>query len=105
MAGLLLDTAAAVMCAHGGSAHPVTPNARVRVNGAPIATSSGTWVVAGCALPPQQGGPCLIAQFTTAATRITASGQPVLLADSLAVAAPTGAPLIVASAQNRVRGV
>lgn len=105
MAGLLLDTAAAVMCAHGGSAHPVTPNARVRVNGAPIATSSGTWVVAGCALPAQQGGPCLIAQFTTAATRITASGQPVLLADSLAVAAPTGAPLLVASAQNRVRGV
>lgn len=105
MAGLLLDTAAAVMCAHGGSAHPVTPNARVRVNGAPIATSSGTWVVAGCALPAQQGGPCLIAQFATAATRITASGQPVLLADSLAVAAPTGAPLIVASAQNRVRGV
>lgn len=105
MAGLLLDTAAAVMCAHGGSAHPVTPNARVRVNGAPIATSSGTWVVAGCALPPQQGGPCLIAQFTTAATRITASGQPVLLADSLAVATPTGAPLIVAPAQNRVRGV
>jgi hypothetical protein len=56
-------------------------------------------------LPPEAGGPCLLAQFTTAATRVTSGGQPVLLADSLAVAAPTGAPLIVASAQNRVRGV
>ena len=105
MAGLLLDTAAAVMCAHGGSAHPAAPNARVRVNGAPIATSSGPWVIAGCALPPQEGGPCLIAQFTTAATRVTSDGQPVLLSDSLAVVTPTAAPLIVTGAQNRVRGI
>jgi hypothetical protein len=105
MPGPLLDAAAVVTCAHGGRTHPVAPNARVRVNGAPIVTSAGPWAVAGCALPPEAGGPCLIAQFTTAATRVTSAGQPVLLADSLAVAAPTGAPLIVASAQNRVRGV
>ena len=105
MAGRLLDAAAAVMCAHGGSAHPAAPNARVRVNGAPIATSSGPWVIAGCALPPQEGGPCLIAQFTTAATRVTSDGQPVLLSDSLAVVTPTAAPLIVTGAQNRVRGI
>lgn len=105
MPGPILDTAAAVMCAHGGRAHPAAQGARVRVNGAPIATSPGPWMVAGCALPPQEGGPCLIAQFTTAATRITSGGQPVLLADSLAAASPTGAPLIVASSQNRVRGV
>lgn len=101
----LLDAAAAVICAHGGRANPAAPNARVRVNGAPIATAPGPWAIAGCALPPQEGGPCLIGRFTTAATRVTSGGQPVLLADSLAVAAPTGAPLIVASAQNRVRGV
>lgn len=105
MPGPLLDTAAAVMCAHGGRAHPAAQGARVRVNGAPIATSPGPWMVAGCALPPQEGGPCLTAQFTTAATRITSGGQPVLLTDSLAAASPTGAPLIVASSQNRVRGV
>ena len=105
MAGLLLDTAAAVMCAHGGSAHPVTPNARVRVNGAPIATLPGSWTVAGCPLPPEGGGPCLVAQFTTAATRVTSDGQPVLLSDSLAVVTPTAAPLIVTGAQNRVRGI
>lgn len=105
MPGPLLDAAAAVMCAHGGSAQPAAPNARVRVNGAPIATAPGPWVVAGCALPPQEGGPCLIAQFTTAATRITSGGQPVLLTDSLAVATPTATPLIVVSAQSRVRGV
>jgi len=105
MPGSLLDAASAVMCAHGGSAQPAAPHVRVRVNGAPIATAPGPWVVAGCALPPRDGGPCLVAQFTTAATRVTAGGQPVLLTDSLAIAAPTGAPLIVAWAQNRVRGV
>ena len=101
----LLDAAAVVMCAHGGRASMVAPNARVRVNGAPIATLPGLWAVAGCALPPEAGGPCLIGRFTTAATRVTSGGQPVLLADSLAVAVPTGAPLVVAWAQSRVRGV
>lgn len=105
MPGPLLDAAAVAMCAHGGRAHPAAPSVRVRVNGAPIATSPGPWVVAGCPLPPEDGGPCLVAQFMTAATRITSGGQPVLLADSLAIATPTAAPLIVASAQNRVRGV
>ena len=104
MPGPLLDAATAVMCAHGGRAIPVAPSERVRVNGVPIATMSGPWAIAGCALPPQQGGPCLTGQFTTGSARVTAGGQPVLLTDSLAVAAPTGTTLIVVSAQDRVRG-
>ncbi|KRB46753.1 MAG: hypothetical protein V4514_05990 [Pseudomonadota bacterium] len=105
MPSALLDAAAVVICAHGGRAHPAAPSARVRVSGAPIVTAPGPWPIAGCPLPPQAGGPCLIAQFTTAATRVTSLGQPVLLTESFAMAAPTGAPLTVASAQNRVRGV
>ena len=101
----LLDAAAVVMCAHGGLAHPAGPNARVRVGGAPIATLAGPWPIAGCPLPPDAGGPCLLAQFSTAASRVTSGGQPVLLTDSFAFAAPTGARLTVASAQNRVRGI
>ena len=105
MSSPLLDAAAAVMCAHGGRAKLAAPTTRVRVNGAPIATLPGSWTVAGCPLPPEGGGPCLVAQFTTAATRVTADGQPVLLSDSLAVVMPTAAPLIVTGAQNRVRGI
>jgi len=105
MPGSLLDAAAVVICAHGGRATLLASDARVRFSGAPIATAPGSWAVAGCALPPQEGGPCLIGRFITAATRVTSGGQPVLLADSLAVATPTGAPLMVALAQNRVRGV
>ena len=104
MPGPLLDAATAVMCAHGGRAIPVAPSERVRVNGVPIVTVSGPWVIAGCALPSQQGGPCLIGRFMTGSTRITAGGQPVLLTDSLAVAEPSATPLIVVSAQERVRG-
>ena len=37
--------------------------------------------------------PCATAQWTTAATRVTAMGQPVLLQDSQATCVPTGTPL------------
>ncbi len=105
MPGPLLDAAAVVICAHGGLAHPAAPSARVRVGAVPIVTAPGPWLVAGCPLPAEAGGPCLIAQFTTAATRVTSLGQSVLLTDSLAVAVPTGAPLTITSAQGRVHAV
>lgn len=105
MPASLLDAAAVVICAHGGMAHPTASSARVRVGAAPIITAPGPWPIAGCPLPAEAGGPCLIAQFITAATRVTSLGQAVLLTDSLAVAAPAGAPLNIASAQTRVRGV
>jgi hypothetical protein len=64
------------------------------------------YVVSGCLLPPPPGanGPCVTAQFVTAATRITSNGQPVLLFDSQAVCAPTGTPLLAVAAQTRVTG-
>jgi hypothetical protein len=42
------------------------------------------------------------AQFTTAATRVQASGQPLLLADSQGISMPNGTPLIVIPNQIRV---
>jgi hypothetical protein len=53
--------------------------------------------------PPNLGnGPCVTAQWTTAATRVTSNGQPLLLLDSQATCVPTGTPLIVAGTQTRV---
>ena len=71
----------------------------------PTLTLAGPWAVAGCALPPVAGGPCLTAQFVTSALRVTSLGQPLLLMDSQSICAPTGTPLIPVMAQTRVVGM
>ena len=48
-------------------------------------------------------GPCVTGQWITAATRILAGGQPVLLQDSQAICTPTGTGLQVVVTQPRVR--
>lgn len=92
------------MCSHGGTAQPVVVVPQVTVSGQPIVTLSSTYTVAGCAMPPPPSGngPCVTAQFVTAATRVTANGQPVLLNTSQATCVPTGTPLIIATTQTRV---
>ena len=107
MLGFLLHVGATVMCAHGGQAQPAVPNPRVLVSGQPTVTIASPYVVAGCAMPPPTAGngPCVTAQFVTAATRITSNGQPLLLIDSQAVCAPTGTPLIPSVTQVRVTGM
>ena len=106
MPGMLLHMGATVICAHGGQAQPTAPNPRVMVSSQPIVTQSTTYVVAGCAfVPPAGNGPCVTAQFVVAATRVMASGVPVLLQDSQAICAPTGTPLTVLVTQVRVKGM
>ena len=65
---------------------------------------SAPYVVAGCALPPNAGGPCVTAQWVTSATRVLSGGVPLLLQDSQSVCAPTGTPLSVVVTQVRVKG-
>lgn len=106
MPGFLLHVGATVMCAHGGQAQPTVPNPRVLVSGQPTVTIASPYVVAGCAMPPPTAGngPCVTAQFVTAATRVLSNGQPLLLIDSQAVCVPTGTPLIPSVTQVRVTG-
>ena len=106
MPGFLLHMGATVLCMHAGQAQPTVTTPRVKVGGQPIVTQPSTYTVAGCTLPPPPtaNGPCVTAQWVTAATRVRASGQPVLLQDSQAICAPTGAPLNVVVTQTRVRG-
>lgn len=105
MPGFILHMGATVICAHGGQATPAAPNPRVLVSGQPITTIASPYVVAGCPFPPPSGGPCVTAQYVTAATRITVAGQPVLLLDSQAICAPTGVPLAPIVTQTRVTGM
>jgi hypothetical protein len=106
MPGFLLHAGATVMCAHGGQAVPTSPSPRVSVSGQPITTMAAPYTVAGCAfVPPGGNGPCVTAQWVMGATRVTSGGVPVLLADSQAVCAPTGTPVIIAMTQLRVKGM
>ena len=105
MSGPVLHLGATVLCAHGGQATPSAPVPRVLVSGQPVATQAAPWLVAGCAFsPPQGNGPCVTAQWVVAATRVFATGQPVLLLSSQAICAPTGTPLLPVAAQTRVIG-
>lgn len=106
MPGPLLHLGATVLCSHAGQATPTSPVPRVLVGGQPVVTLACPYVVAGCAMPPPPGGngPCVTAQFITAATRVMALGQPVLLLDSQSICVPTGTPLIPTVAQTRVIG-
>lgn len=106
MPGPLLHLGATVLCSHGGQAQPTVVNPRVLVNGQPTVTLASPYVVAGCALPPPPGanGPCVTAQFVSAAARVMSNGQPLLLMDSQAICAPTGTPLLIVATQTRVIG-
>ena len=105
MPGFLVHVGATVLCSHAGQAQPTVPNPRVTVSGQPIVTQPTPYVVAGCALPPNAGGPCVTAQWVTGAMRVFAGVAPVLLQGSLAICAPTGTPLNVVVTQVRVSGM
>jgi len=93
------------MCMHGGTAQPTAPNPRVMLSGQPVVTMAAPYVVAGCAfVPPAGNGPCVTAQWVTAATRVLVGGMPVVLVDSQAICAPTGTPLLPVAMQTRVIG-
>ena len=106
MPGFLLHMGATVMCAHAGQAQPTAPNPRVKVGRLPIVTQTTIYTIAGC--PFNVSGspmPCLTGQWVSAATRVFAGGQPVLLMDSQSICVPNGTPLNIVVTQTRVRGV
>lgn len=104
MAGFILHVGATVICAHGGQAQPTVPNSRVLVANQPVVTQASPYTVAGCPFVPPAAGPCVTAQFITAATRVLVGGAPVLLQTGQSVCAPTGTPLSVVVTQTRVQG-
>ncbi|MGD2114785.1 MAG: hypothetical protein PVG07_07025 [Acidobacteriota bacterium] len=106
MPGFLLDAGATVQCLHSGRAQAAATCPRVKLGGRPAVTQSAPWTVSGCTMPPPPAGngPCVTARWTSAATRVKAGGQPVLLQDSQAQCTPTGTGLTVVSQQTKVRG-
>ena len=104
MLGELLHEGAVVLCMHAGQARPTVTDQRVKVSGQKIVTQPPPYLITGCSLNPLFGGPCVTAMWVTAAIRVKASGQPVLLKDSQAVCAPTGTGVNIIVTQIRVKG-
>ena len=102
MASAVLDRSAILCCPHGGLATPPLVSDRVRVNGQPVVTLAGAYIISGCSLPAGQGGPCRSAHFLTGAARLSSNGQPVLLHTSASAIEPGGARLTFVSGQVRV---
>ena len=93
------------MCMHGGTAQPTAPAPRVLVSGMPVVTIAAPYVVVGCPfVSPGGNGPCVTGQWIVGATRVFASGQPVVLQSGNSICTPTGTPMLVAAAQTRVIG-
>jgi hypothetical protein len=107
MPGFLLHAGSILRCSHGGKATSVAPNPRVTVLGQPILSQNSDFVIAGCALAKTNpaAGRCVTARFVTAASRVKAGGDPVLLDTSQAVCMPTGTPLHIVQTQTRVTAI
>lgn len=104
MAAPILTATSVVTCAHGGVCTPAPAGARVLVGGAPPVLASAQLTVAGCPVTPPVSPPDASAQFVAGlSTRVKVGGVPVALASSAGLAQPTGAPLLVVTAQPRVQ--
>jgi hypothetical protein len=103
MPGFLIQYGATVMCVHGGQAIATAPNPRVAVSGAPTATITDPWTVAGCAgVPPAGIPPCVTGQWILGTTRVTSNGQPLVIVTGEDVCTPAGTPLLPIVTQLRV---
>ena len=101
MPGPMLTSASVVQCAHAGAGTPTAPNPRVLVSGQPTVTQPTPYAIAGCALTPS-GSPCVTGTWTTATTRVTSNGQPLVIAAGLSTCVSNGTPMLVMSSQLRV---
>jgi hypothetical protein len=105
MPGPLLHIGASVLCAHGGTATPTTPNPRVLLGGLPSVTLATPYVIAGCPFTTGTNPmPCVMGQWLVAATRVFSNGQPLVLLDSQSICTPNGTPMMPVMAQSRVIG-
>lgn len=107
MPGFLLHKGASVTCTHGGQSMPTVSIPRVKVSGQEVVVQPPPYTVAACPFvtPGGTAQPCVTASWTTAAVRVKAMGQAVLLQDSQATCTPNGTPLLITATQVRVKGM
>jgi hypothetical protein len=102
MPGFLLTADATVTCSHGGQVEFAPAQTRALAGGAPIATLADQLVVAGCpGIPASPGVVCTTVEWIGVASRVTASGLPVLVqslpqgpGDGTVIGPPPPLPLV-----------
>ena len=99
----VLDDRSVLTCAHQGKVQLKPSGRKVTIEGSAVLTGADVLAVSACTLPPAAGGPCKTASFATAATRVTVSGQPVLVSSGVATCSPTTTPVSVVRTQSRVK--
>ena len=102
MSSPIVHYGATVNCFHQGLAQPLVLSPRVLVSGQQIVTLVTPYDVIGCALASGSTPPCVAAQWVTGATRVLASGSPVIIQTSQAICVPTGQGLRITTTQTRV---
>lgn len=105
MPGFVVHQGAVVQCVHAGLARPTVVVPRMTVMGMPVVTMPAPYTVAGCTFPAMTSGgspPCLTANWSSGATRVTSMGSPLLVSSSTSVCAPNGTPLLILAIQTRV---
>lgn len=99
MPGFLFHIKQLVTCPHSGQVQTTSTNTKVLVNGLPVATMTDISIIAGCTLNVSgEPHPCVKVLWTAPATKVFVTGQPVLLASSIAICqsvdqAPQGPPV------------
>lgn len=113
MPGPLYTQSISAQCPHGGLLRVSAQQTRVRLSGQPLLLQTDPGSISGCpfqipAGPTTKPQPCVRVTFLTGATRIKASGKPVLLPGINAICQsaeqiPQGPPSIAPS-QAHVKG-
>lgn len=108
MPGPVLHTGAVATCPHGGVLSIIAASPRVLVSGMPAAVLTDQGLVAGCVFttPGPKPQPCVTTKWMVGATRVLASGQPLLINPCVALCFSVeqipGGPPIISGAQTRV---
>jgi hypothetical protein len=102
MSALVLHDGATVTCLHQGLAQPTVLSPRVQVSGRMVVTLATPYTVTGCGLGSTSTPPCATAKWVSGATRVRASGMPVIIRTNQAICAPTGQGVRVIATQTRV---
>lgn len=101
MPDFILHENAVIMCKHGGQVKHVVVVPQVKVSNNAIVVQPNPHVVTGCPLPPTP--PCVQAIWTSAATKVTSFGQPVLLKSSKATCPAPGTGVDIITTQIRAK--
>ncbi|MBM9594978.1 hypothetical protein [Roseitranquillus sediminis] len=110
----IINTAATVMCPHGGTVSLSTSQSSVKADGSPVCLETDIHTVSGCPFQvPIPAGtkpqPCVTVRWTAAATQTTVNGIGVLLQSSVGLCysaeqIPQG-PATVSYTQQQAKGL